>query len=184
MLFKDIAKLTAGLLDREDVAEDIESGAGNAQTKRERALIERCVNLAIAQTASEYAPLRAEAEIYTENGLVEFSALEKNAADLVRVTDRYGNDLAVKYYTDYFKTAPGTIRVEYTYLPDRCAADDEAPLGDRRITASLVAFGAAAEYCLIAGLYDEAAAWNEKYVGGMRRALTGRNKVMKERRWV
>lgn len=77
MLFKDIAKLTAGLLDREDVAEDIESGAGNAQTKRERALIERCVNLAIAQTASEYAPLRAEAEIYTENGLVEFSALEK-----------------------------------------------------------------------------------------------------------
>lgn len=117
MLFKDIAKLTAGLLDREDVAEDIESGAGSAQTKRERALIERCVNLAIAQTAAEYAPLRAEAEIYTENGLVEFSALEKNAADLVRVTDRYGNDLAVKYYTDYFKTAPGTIRVEYTYLP-------------------------------------------------------------------
>ncbi len=65
MLFKDIAKLTAGLLDREDVAEDIESGAGSAQTKRERALIERCVNLAIAQTAAEYAPLRAEAEIYT-----------------------------------------------------------------------------------------------------------------------
>lgn len=183
MIFKNIAKAAAHLLDKEDVVAHFDEPSSSDAVRREAELVARCVNLCIAQTAAEYAPFLAEETVEAPNGTVEFSALSHDAADIVSAEDLSGNRLKIKLYPGYFRTSPGTVKVRYSYYPGKFSEEDEVCFGDRRVSEGLLAYGAAAEYCLVAGLFDEAVIWNEKYLDGVKKTLFGRNKTIRERVW-
>ena len=69
MIFKNIAKAAARLLDKEDVAAHFDEPSSSDAVRREAELVARCVNLCIAQTAAEYAPFRAEKVVESDGGL-------------------------------------------------------------------------------------------------------------------
>ena len=119
MIFKNIAKAAARLLDKEDVAAHFDEPSSSDAVRREAELVARCVNLCIAQTAAEYAPFLAEETVEAPNGTVEFSALSHDAADIVSAEDLSGNRLKIKLYPGYFRTSPGTVKVRYSYYPEK-----------------------------------------------------------------
>ncbi len=185
MIFGEIAKATARLLDKEKVALYFDSPAGAEDgVRREAELVARCVNLTIAQTAAEYAPFRAEKVVEAENGVIALDTFEENVTEILFAEDEAGNRLRIRRGAGYIRTVPGKIRVTYAYLPEKFSAADEVVFSDRRVSEGLIAYGAAAEYCLVAGLFDEAVVWNERYADCVKKTLLGKNKIIAERAWI
>ena len=185
MIFKEIVIAAANLLDKADVAAYLEGGTEtSAQTAREAEIIARCVNLTIAQTAAEYAPFMDEKTVETENGVISYETFGTNVTEILSAEDTAGNRLKIRYGAGYIRTTPGTVKVKYSYLPEKFAGTDEVNFTDRRVSEGLIAYGAAAEYCLVAGLFDEAIVWNERYTDTVKRTLLGKNRIAAEREWI
>lgn len=147
-------------------------------------LLARCANLTVGEIAAEYAPVDYTEMVETANGAVYFGSLKKDFLGIVGVTDECGNEVDYTLRTDYVKVPVGKILITYNYSPAKLAADDDVPVGDRRITARIIAYGAAAEYCLISGRFDEALIFNNKYTAGLKAALFRPRGRVAERSWL
>ena len=144
----------------------------------------RCFNHVENELALDYLPLYFEEEIETDTGAVYYSELEKAVVRVLAVTDAWGNEAAFTLFPEYVKTTAGKIRIRYTYTPKEKAIGDKS---DFLLYASkrLFGYGMAAEYCLLTGLFEEAAVWDKKYKDAI--AATYRSKPckkIKSRRWV
>lgn len=147
------------------------------------ATLERCANLVISEVCCEYAPPKFTQSVTPSNGIVTFSSLQKDILEFVSATDAYGNELVVKVYSDYIKVPLDTEYITYTYIPKRLTSLEQVPVGDRRITDRVFAYGAVAEYCLIAGRFDEAIKFNNKYIASLKNALFKKAGCVPERSW-
>ena len=77
----------------------------------------------------------------------------------------------------------GSVTVKYAYMPAIKTVEDELDIG-LGVTMQALAFGAAAEYCFMNGLYGEAEGWNKKYRAEIATSYRARPaKSIKERRW-
>ena len=78
----------------------------------------------------------------------------------------------------------GKAVVRYCYSPARKAIGDEGEFGGR-VTARLLSFGVAREFCLSRGMFEEAKLWDGRYQDAVRAAaLPRRALAMRARRWV
>ncbi len=173
MIFKDIINTAAVLLGWETPYED------NADFS----ILARCVNLVISEVACEYAPPKYTQTVSAVNGMVAISSLHKNMLEFICATDAYGNELPVKVYEDYLKVPIDTEKITYTFIPERLTALEQVPVGDRRITDRVFAYGAVAEYCLISGRFDEAITYNNKYIAALKNAIFKKAGCVAARSW-
>lgn len=173
MKLKEITETAAALLGWEEPFAD----------NKDAGLLTRCANLTVSEIAAEYAPVKHTETVNAKNGLVYFGALEKDFLELVSVESADGGKLEAKIYPDYFKTSEGRVTVTYAYLPPKLSAEDDVPVGDRRITLRVFAYGAAAEYCMISGRFDEAVMLTNKYTAALKNALFTPAGRVKERCW-
>ena len=143
----------------EEVKAYIEEGSGEAALPKE---LLRCFNVVEHELAVDFLPLKTEEQMETDTGAIAYETLSKKAVQIVKVLDEWG--MAVRYdtYGSYFKTRVGKVTVVYTYEPEEKAFGEESDF-QRVASKRLFAYGIAAEYCLKAGLYDEASVWDKKY---------------------
>ncbi|MBQ8428205.1 MAG: hypothetical protein IJX18_03005 [Clostridia bacterium] len=137
----------------------LESGAGDEALTNE---LLRCFNVIEHELAVDFLPIKTEETVETDTGAIVYNALSKKAVQIVKVLDEWG--MAVRYdtYGEYLKTRVGKVTVVYTYEPEEKSLGGESDF-QRVASKRLFAYGMAAEYCLKAGLYDEAAVWDKKY---------------------
>ncbi|MBP5242834.1 MAG: hypothetical protein J6Z36_03995, partial [Clostridia bacterium] len=103
---------------------------------------------------------------------------------VLAVTDERGNKLPYTIFPEYVKTVKGVVAITYTYAPENKAISGNSDYGGR-VSARLLAYGVASEYCLIAGLYDEALSWDKKYKDALLCACaSNKPHVIRSRRWV
>jgi len=126
----------------------------------------RCFHLVEKQLAEEYLPLKREETVETDTGAVAYAALERKPLRIVKVTDEWGMSLRFSTHADYIKAQTGRLTITYTFAPDEKEIEAEAEL-HYAVTKRLCAYGVAAEYCLTAGLYEEAEVWEKKYKNGI-----------------
>ena len=182
MTVKDCMKLAAAELGVEDALEGYFNDSINAG--RAGKMLLQCYNLVENELALDYFPLTAEDEVQTNTGVVEFSALSYGATKIWAVTD--GNGEAVKYrlFPKYVKTQPGKVKIRYSYAPGEKAEEDECECA-AAVSKRMIAYGMAAEFCLLTGLYEEADTWDKKYKGAIEAAYKGTPcKRISARRWV
>ena len=155
---------------------------GNEEGEKAAQALLSCLYLVETELASEYFPLRFE-ETLTSNGKIEFEAFTHKPLCVLSVADSGGKEAAAVIFPTYIKVKNGAYNVSYTYAPDKKELDDDLPF-DACVTAALVAYGVAAEYCLLAGLYEEAAVWEKKYKQAIRGAKPkARGGAMRAREW-
>ena len=126
-----------------------------------------------------------EEEISTDTGRVDFDALKKPVVRFLAVRDVYGEHLKYDLFVGYLKTKPGTLKLQYTYTPSSEKTLDGTAEIALEVSKRMMAYGVAAEYCFIVGLYEEGEAWAKKYrdsIMAVYRAQKG--KKIKARRWV
>ena len=182
MTVKETILLAAELLGCGERVKEYFEEKGETGKKEAQTLL-RCFNLVENEMALDYLPLYAEDETQSDTGAIAYSAFGKAVVRVLCVRDEWGNKIPFRLFPDHLKTAPGKVRVAYTYTPEEKGEEDSS---DFVLQASprLFALGIAAEYCLAAGLYEEAEIWDAKYRDALKAAYAAKPaRVLRSRRW-
>ncbi|MBQ9117926.1 MAG: hypothetical protein IJY11_01845 [Clostridia bacterium] len=163
MKVKDLVVAAAELLG-DVTAESVRKYTEEADVEGEAVVNEllRCFNLVETELAVDYLPLKTQEEVETDTGAVPYLTLSKRAVQIVKVTDEWGLAIRFQLFGDYFKAQVGRLKVTYTYAPEPKGLEGETDF-QSLVSYRLFAYGMAAEYCLKAGLYEEAEVWDKKY---------------------
>lgn len=183
MKVKDIVLLAAKILGlQEGISAYFDGSSTEMEHQAEQLLA--CFHVAESSLAMDYLPLRAEDEVYSTTGRVEFSKLTYSPVRILEVTDTRGNPQAYTLYSTYLKTSAGVVLISYTYTPNLKTAEEECDF-DLSVASSVLVYGLLAEYCLGEGLTEEAAAWDKKRKDSMESIYhTAKCKRLSSRRWV
>lgn len=180
MTVKEILIASAELLQLDDVVEQLVNNG--AESEKTDALL-RCFNLVENELALDYLPLYAETELETTTGMVHYTSLPHAIVRVLRVQDEGGNALSFKLFPAYVKTGVGRLKIGYTYAPAEKTLYGNS---DYMVQASvrLFAYGIAAEYTLLTGMFEESAVWDKKYKDAIAATYQSKPcKVLRSRRW-
>ena len=182
MLVKEIAALAAANMGRDDLIAAIRSLAGEPTGELDSLL--RCYNLVENEIALDYFPLRKEETFAVADGKIAYAQFSFAPVDVKRVTDADGTPVPFDVYPEYVAVAGGTVSVTYTYVPPEKKWEEESEFSGK-ISARLMSFGVACEFCLSRGMFPQAAMWEKKYRDALRAANVVRRKLsVRSRRWV
>ena len=185
MTIKDIIKTAAVFLNLTDVMEylDDETETPTAAVLEKTDVLTRLANLTVSELAASYAPMTFKEEVETADGKIVFSDLTYNITRILSVKNQFGQDAEFKIYPEYIKVFGGKYEIEYEYAPANYDLTDTVGFNGK-ITAALLGYGVAAEYCVSHGRFEEAILWRKRYTFGVERVVLPKNAVMKGRCWL
>ena len=185
MTIKDIIKTAAVLMNLTDVVEYLgDNAAAPASATLARAdALTRLANLTVSELAATYAPMVCAEEVETADGKIVFANLSHNITKILSVKNQFGQDAEFKIYPEYLKVFGGRFTVEYEYAPANYGLNDSVGFNGK-ITAALLGYGVAAEYCITEGRFEEAVLWRKRYTEGVERAVLPKSAVAKGRCWL
>ena len=140
------------------------------EEKKRKALL-RAYNAVMGVTCAEFFPPRRREKVGGDK--IFFADLDEVATRIVAAYDGEGNGIGAVVCPTY-AVARGAAEIEYEYFPSEKGEEDEHPFDERKLGVRAFAYGVAAEYCLIAGRYEESANWEGKYRAACAGRLTRR----------
>lgn len=184
MKVKRVLSLAAQILGREDLAAAINDCAG--EPRGEVSTLLRCYNLTENEIALDYFPLKKDETVVVCGSEVPYSKFSLAPVTVYSVRDEF-SPVA-------FQTRPARLKLEgvkdgtavtvtYSYSPREKNFDSCSEFGGK-ISARLLAFGVCFEFCMVSGLFSEAATFEKRFrealfaAGSERRALR-----IRARRW-
>jgi len=149
----------------------------------------KCANLVINEICADHYPLVREAAANTGSGTVNYTTLApalsgERVLEVLSVRNGAVN-VAFRSYPAHMKTAPGlNVTVRFSYVPGDYGENGDAPVPDK-IGERITAYGAATEYCLINGLFEEAVIWEKRYRDSLAAVTRKRGEItVPARRWL
>lgn len=178
MTVREVLLLSASFLDDKELAAALAESAvtGEAET------LLNCFNVIENEIALDDYPLKNTETLMFENGLLPYSKFAKTPIDVLAV--RSGG-VRVR-----FTLTPAGVRsdcneaeIAYTYAPTKKTITDSSEHGGK-ISARLMAFGVASEYCFVKGRTEEGKLWGVKYREALKSAGILRHPLsVRSRRW-
>jgi hypothetical protein len=192
MKIRDIAELAAVLLQRHDIintnifmqTEENALVKSEIESNRDLRLLIRCVNLVAKEIACDYIPLLHTQKMTATDGKIPYTQFEKILLEIKSVKDEDGN--AVRYFTlpECVAVEDGNYEVSYAFIPRDKEFFDDMDFAGTKASDRVFAYGAAAEFCLISGMYDDALMWERRYKDALLVATRKNTEViMPRRRW-
>lgn len=187
MEVKCVLSLAAANLGREDLVAAVNDCAG--EPFGEVASLLRCYNLVENEVALDYFPLKREERVCVRGGVVPFSRLSLSPVQIISVKDELNTPLSFELRPAriLIPDAPGgekRVNVLYTYSPKAKRFRERSEFGGK-ISARLLSYGVACEFCLTNGQFAEAAVWEKRFRDALRAANVLRRPLsVRSRRWV
>lgn len=191
MTVKEVVALAAGCLGRDDLiaALDKSPNAQSADEKLELDSLLRCYNFVENEVALDYCALKKEETVTVSENKISYSKLSSTPVNIRKVV--CGGSLArFATYPAYIHLSDGWIgraSVVYDYIPSTKKAFTESSefTAQGGVSARLLAYGVAAQYCLVSGESGRAATWDKKFRDALRaQNLLRRTVSVRSRRWV
>lgn len=182
MKIKDVLALAAADLGREDLVALVNDCAGSPSGELSSLL--RCYHLVENEIALDYFPLYKEESLPVTDGAIPYRDFAFAPVEVERVTAE-GRELCFEPLSDRLRVEGTALRarVRYRYSPAEKAWTDDSEFSGK-ISARLLSFGVASEFCLSAGQFGEAATWEKKYREALKAAHIVRKRlVVRSRRW-
>ncbi|MBO4251965.1 MAG: hypothetical protein J5911_04835 [Clostridia bacterium] len=185
MTIKDIIKTAAVYLNLTDVIgyldNDIADPSSSTLSQTDR--LTRLANLTISELAASYVPMVCSQQVTAENGRIVFSDLTYNVTRILSVKNQFGQDAEFKIFPEYIEVFGGTYTIEYEYAPSNYGLNGTVGF-NKKVTAALLGYGVAAEFCVMEGRFEEAILWRKRYTYGVERIAIPKNAAMKGRCWL
>lgn len=186
MKIKEIAREAALLVGRTDAAAYLGGGAAGdpASAKTDAERLVAAVNRAVRSLAVRGLPLRKE-ETVTSKGEVAFSSLAETVLRVEEVRDASGKKVKFKVKPGGLTVPAGKLTVRYRYLPAVRAEEEECDYPEGAPPREVLADGAAAEFSIVEGRYEDADMWQARFRAGLN-AVCGisRARVPARRKWL
>lgn len=188
MTIKNIVLTAAGFLGREDIIGYLEGRVTDndeiSALSGESQILVRCANLVINRLATEYIPIKTVENVNSVNGKITYASLLENVMDVIKVYDYHENPVSYKLYPLYIKTRPDAVKVEYTFVPRKYKIDEKIAYEERVVPERVIAYGVAAESCMIDGNYDEGRLWDKRFKESVKNLSVPKKCVLKARSWI
>ena len=184
MKVKEVIALAAENLGREDLSSELETLDGAPEGELKSLL--RCYNLVENEVALDYFPLKAEEEVLPQNGRIPYSELAHAPVNFFRMRGGDGRDVDFEAHPAYLSVPAetGALTVVYAYSPEHKEIVRESEFSGK-ITARLLSYGVACEFCLTSARYAEAALWERRFRDALRAAEIIRRRLkVRARRWL
>lgn len=165
MKIKEICNYASALLGRSDIATYLETGdlTTNSEVTKEVEVLVRLSNLVISDLSVSYVPFLATEKATTVNGKLEYETLKNKVLEIISVKNELGEEIDFLQYPSHLQTSVVNVEVNYTYLPEEFALEQEFDFPDKRITPSIIAQAVAGEYYLIDGYFEKGKLFYENY---------------------
>lgn len=185
MKVKEVMALAAANLGRDDLIAAIDDLRGDPSGELQTLL--RCYNLVENELALDYLPLKYEDTVELVAGKAPYSAFSFAPVAVTNVISN-GRDAAFAVRPDcvvpQVDGCEKTVQVRYCYSPAEKGVEEDGSFSGR-VSARLLSYGVACEFCLTQGKFDEAKLWEGRFQDAIRAANIVRRKLkMRVRRWV
>lgn len=184
MNVRDIVAGAFQLVGRPDVAAVVSRGTTSTTTQIVEVML-YCFNAVEYELARNYFPLVYSEQIAAKSGKIYFSDFKYSPVKIVSVKSG-GNPLKYGYQPQYIEVNASSAEVEYWYVPQKKLINGTSEYDGTEVGEILIAYGAAAEFCLINGECSAAEMWESKYREAIDKAALTRKRsnAIPPRRWV
>ena len=164
MLVSDVVKTALILVGRKDAADAVDTQSYLQDTSLSHAVTAmlHCYNAVEDELARGFFPLETEQNFNTINGTVKFASFTHAPIKIVSVASD-GKKVGYRIYPEYLDADAKYITVRYMYCPVKKQLTDESDYGGYPVGERMLAMGAAAEYCLIEGAFEDSENWEKRY---------------------
>ena len=191
MTVKEVITLAAGCLSRDDLISALDKSEEelSEDEKLELDALLRAYNFVENEVALDYCPLKREETIEVKENKIYYTELAQVPVNIRKVV---GGGYLQRFaaYPAYILMSDGwlgRVSVVYDCIPSTKNSFDEESEFSREtgISARLLAYGVAAQYCLVNGESGRAALWDKKFRDSLRaKNLLRRTVSVRSRRWV
>lgn len=190
MTVKEVLAGAADCLGREDLLAvlDKEEEELAEEEKKEWYALLRAYNFVENETALDYCALKAEETVGVTENCIFYNEFSKKPVYIHKV---YCGGALARFatFSAYIRLPDGWLgkaRVVFDYLPStKTELGEESEFTGTGVSARLLSYGVAAQYCLVNGETGNAAIWDKKYRDALRAAnLFKRTLSVRSRRWV
>ena len=181
---REVITLAAKALGRDDLCGAINEARD--QPSGEVATLLHCFNMIENEIALDYFPLKLTETFSTVDGGVLYQRFAKSPISIISVCSETGEELSYELRADKLVLSALAARVviTYSYIPAIKALDGISEF-KMKVSARLMAYGVACEFCLSSGKFQEAAMWESKYKDALRAAnILRRTLRTRSSRWV
>ena len=186
MLVSDVIKAAFEFVGRADVAEAVSDGSytENDEFSRAAECALHCYNAVEDELARGFFPLVKEEELTAEDGRIYYTSFAGTPVRILAVISDKGQ-IGYRICPKYIEVKDGTYTVRYTCCPAKKQMDSASDYSGYPVGERLMAYGVAAEYCLICGNFEEIECWENRYKDEIERLRPHeRPRDIRARRWV
>ena len=184
MKLRDIIKLSAGLLNLEEVVSVLDNNI--AENQRTAPIIERLtslLNIVTSELSSSYLPLDRVDDVKVINNKISLTALQKRPIKILSLFDGNGKELPFTYDHSAIYVDAKSAKAKYLYVAENYKLTDDVGYTEQNISKVVLAYGVCAEYCLTERRFEEAVMWHQRFVDGVKQRIMPKNVKSKARRW-
>lgn len=142
------------------------------------------LNLITEEIASDYLPIIKEKTIELVNGEIDVKQIDENFLEIVGIKNKFGKSLRYRYVNGKIVCLASTVTITYKVYPNKITLDGDAEDFGGRLSARVIAYGVASEYCYLEMLYDDASIWESRFKNSLLIACRKKGELMlKKRGW-
>lgn len=185
---KDVLELCCVLLQLDNVLVYLNGGDSLTEEQRQQAekeanLLLKCANMVFDEIAAEYIHLNAVEKHTSADGRIPYQDFTLRPIDIYAVKQN-GKYVPFKRLPDELVTYGGEVEIYFTYKHGKKEIGDNLDF-DGRLSVRAAAYGTAAEYSLISGLYEESLIWDKRYKDCLFASLRSQKSVcLPQRSWI
>lgn len=186
MNVKDVVKYSATFLGRESVIKYL-NGENTDADDNVLATVDtftRCVNLVVNELAASYLPMTKKRIFKTDNGRIYYKDFSETVLEIIGVYDDCENEIPFTQSAEYVETVYSEYAVEYAYLPPNYGLTDEIGYKENVVSARIIAYGVAAEFCITERAFDESVMWRKRFTDALSKIIPLKNKRLRARRFI
>ena len=185
MIFSDIIKSTALMVNREDVVHYInyETYLTGDDTSLTINLMTNLLNLVIRELAGTFIPMTKREKIEISDNKIRFGKLTERCLKISGVFNDEGEKINYSITPEFIAVQGTSAIVEYEYSPPNYSLNNVIGYSEKDISEAALCYGLASEYCICKGAFDEAVMWHKRYVESVNAVRKITNAKLKARSW-
>lgn len=182
-VFLQLEELTSGMEDEDfDISDP--SKTLKAEDAKELELLVRCCKLVLHELSVSDFPLKTEVTAEAVDGRIGFSDLPENMLEIISVRKGGRRLPFTEFYDCVTVPESGKCKVTCTLAHPDITLGGNAFYEGNKPSVGLVAYGIAREYCLISGMSDDAATWDNRFIARVEEESRPRREMrVKARTW-
>lgn len=143
-----------------------------------------CLNFVTEEIATEYLPILKTKELYLSDGTIPINQIDENLFEIVSVKSKLGKTLRYAITNSKLVCLASRVEVTYKVYPTLITLNGQAEDFGGKLSARVLAYGVASEYCFLEMLYDDATLWENRFKNALFSLQRKKGEIkLKKRGW-